>query len=147
MAQTLGQNATDGSDRWAERLEELRPWQDRPAVRELLEEWAPAVGPGGAEAVAQQLWIIGHASNLVDLTPDGAAGVAFYLLRNVAAGRDVLDYGPPVEIMGLPERTWRRWRSDWPRAMELLQYDLDLAAEAKRAPSVAAARQRLRRRQ
>jgi hypothetical protein len=137
-------------------LDALRPWTDQAAVTELLAEWVGDYrGDGstvGAAAVARELASIGQAAYLAELDALGAASLAFHLLGNVRAGRAVLDYGWPVEVVG-PARTVRRWRHDprygFQRAMELIQQDLDFSAEQQRRPELRAhtIRRRVQRRQ
>jgi hypothetical protein len=138
---------------WAEALDELRPWRDRPAVRELLEGWIGPGHPGAAETVAEGLQNVGEADPAA--AAEIVARAAFYLLWRVVRetrDRSLLDIAREWSLIDLAEEsairptTRRRYQRNADRWFELRQYKIDVALLVGQGKSVAAARQAVRRR-
>lgn len=146
-------------------IESLSPWTDEEQVSRLLRGWADdhwgdgTLEPGladGAAQVAEQMRFLGSLPE-----PPSAGqmlGIAFHMMRNVAAGRGPTEYDSLGDhIVGINPRTTRRYRH---RArhqglnpgldalhlfMASLQYDLDVAALVRGGRTPGAARRWLER--
>lgn len=149
----------------AELIVSLSPWTDEERVARGLRAWANehwgegALEPGladGAGQVAEHLRLLGMLES--PPTDSQMLGIAFHMLRNVAAGRGPTEYDSLGEhIVGLNPRTARRYKQ---RAREAglnpgidalhmflasFQYDLDYSALVRTGRTPAAARRWLER--
>ncbi len=148
-------------DALVELLDGLRPWQDEAAVDHALRDWATARGWSirDASEVAQELRSLGRYDALhieqrgvpdAGLDPESIAGIAAFMLVNVARGRGATDCGMDA-IVGLPERTRRRYiathgiHADTAWMDAHFVYDIALAALIRGGRSEQAARAWIRR--
>ena len=153
-------------------LAPLRPLRGRQRLAALaMERWVTAQGPevvlgqdrppsprvvpmvelARLEEVAQHLaWWDEHKPSM---TANELAGIAYFMLRNVAAGRTATDYGDIFfeVVRGAPsDRTRRRYRARWGNEAgrmwwrEELQHYIDLSALVRGGRTPAAARLWLR---
>lgn len=149
----------------AELIVSLSPWKDEERVAHGLRAWANehwgagALEPGladGAAEVAEHMRLLGDLES--PPTADQMLGIAFYMLRNVAAERGPTEYDSLGEhIVGLNPRSARRYKQR-ARATGLIpgtdavhlvlasfQYDLDYSALVRAGRTPAAARRWLER--
>jgi len=106
-------------DALVELLDGLRLWEAEAAVDHALRDWANARGWSirDASEVAQELRGLGRHDTLhikergvpdPGLDRESVAGIAAFMLVNVARGRAATDYGLDA-IVGIPDRTRRRY--------------------------------------
>lgn len=158
--QQRGKNSTfvpsPAADALVQRVEALLPWQDVAAVRRMLAAWSTeytgsSIDELRAHDVAEHLALIGRSTDLPGA--DDAAAIAFFMLGNVARGREAAEYDLLRDtVKGWPARTLRHYRhlhggiDGLGRFLEhRVQYELDLAALVRGGRKVAAARRWLER--
>jgi hypothetical protein len=149
----------------AELIVSLSPCKDEEQVARGLRAWANehwgegALEPGladGAGQVAEHMRLLGMLES--PPTDSQMLGIAFHMLRNVAAGRGPTDYDLLGDhIVGFNPRTARRYKQRARAAglnpgldalhqfMASFQYDLDVAALVRAGRTPAAARRWLER--
>jgi hypothetical protein len=132
-------------------LNRLRPWQEEAATAAVLTFIADnRLRAGHYREVASYLRQIGRSDP--ELRAQQAAGIAGFMLGNLAAGREATDYGGgwdhvvgPDDEPLVPRTTRRHYQDVWHWLRESLQYDLDLAALVNGGRSKVAARRWLER--
>ena len=155
-----GKNATNGrlapspaASALVAVLEAHRPWIDRHELARALAAWTrdysrPALDELQVYDVAEHLGGLGPAA---PSDPDELAAMAYFMLRNVAAGRGAAEYGDGFElVVGLSPRTIRYYRRRYGAAgydqwLRRLQQDLGIGALAAAGRQPQAARAWLRR--
>jgi len=133
-------------------LERTRPWGDRSRVERGLRDWAsrhdwPPLGAGEASVAAElhRLGGLPTATGIRNARPPGrqvAAEATVMMLRNVAAGREAMDYGllgVQVTGHGIPDRTIRRYMAQ-PGAAPLMSVLNRIARDGAMAHLVAGGR-------
>jgi hypothetical protein len=150
----VGGDGYPGDSCLRDALEQLRPWTGEVAVAAALQTWAEShhqqpVDRLGLADVASHLKIIGPMVELPN--PDEAAGIAAFMLVNIAKGRDARDYDMLREhVVGIPASTARRYRQWFGEAafseyMRHIQYEQDLVALMRAGRKLPAARRYLQR--
>ena len=148
-------------DALVELLDGLRLWEAEAAVDHALRDWANARGWSirDASEVAQELRSLGRYDALhieqrgvpdAGLDRESVAGIAAFMLVNLARGRAATDYGMDA-IVGIPDRTRRRYiathgiHADTAWMDAHLVHDIALAALMRGGRSEQAARAWIRR--